>query len=278
MDTEWYYSSNGQQMGPVSYEQLKQRAQSGSLLPSDLVWKEGLPDWVAAVKVEGLLPPSDSAPKSPVSININANDEFTQVDELDRETLQSFINKFILTIALAVAQDFINYVPGTEILLGGYALGVWVRVGIAIGIIVLMVLNLSPLRHVTLYYIGLIFRTKLRMSNEPELRTHVSRSALYFILAVYVAVVYWGVLPPIFNLFLLHSPLLLLLRLGVATIGIIFVINLWLSLRPLIMHASNKISDRTLEATKKIDSKPCPSCGGRTSLTSNFCSACGKAV
>jgi hypothetical protein len=58
---EWYYTKNNQQMGPVSWDELKQLADSGVLKPSDMVWKEGLVNWVKAEKREGLF-----APRKPV--------------------------------------------------------------------------------------------------------------------------------------------------------------------------------------------------------------------
>jgi hypothetical protein len=52
----WFYAQNGQQTGPVSTEQLEQLAHSGRLRHTDLVWKEGLPQWVQAKSVTGLFP------------------------------------------------------------------------------------------------------------------------------------------------------------------------------------------------------------------------------
>src|SRR4051795_12161894 len=57
--SEWYYTSVGRQLGPVTAAQLKQAAQSGQLTPSDLVWKDGMPDWVPATKLKGIF---DGAP------------------------------------------------------------------------------------------------------------------------------------------------------------------------------------------------------------------------
>lgn len=54
MPTEWFYSKSGEQLGPVSSEQLKQLAHSGQLQPIDLVWKDGMGQWVEARKVKGL--------------------------------------------------------------------------------------------------------------------------------------------------------------------------------------------------------------------------------
>ncbi|MFK7850841.1 MAG: CD225/dispanin family protein [Akkermansiaceae bacterium] len=41
----WFYSKNGTQMGPVSTEELSSKAASGEVLNTELIWKEGMPDW-----------------------------------------------------------------------------------------------------------------------------------------------------------------------------------------------------------------------------------------
>ncbi len=64
---QWYYSKNNKQQGPVSAEQLKQLAASGQLQPSDLVWKEGMGQWVEASRIKGLFvaPAAPPLPTSP---------------------------------------------------------------------------------------------------------------------------------------------------------------------------------------------------------------------
>lgn len=54
MADEWHYSSQGDRHGPVSAAELKRLADAGQLSPADLVWKEGLANWVAASSVKGL--------------------------------------------------------------------------------------------------------------------------------------------------------------------------------------------------------------------------------
>src|SRR4051812_28131737 len=54
MPAEWYYTTNKQQMGPVSWAELRELAQRGLLKPHDLVWTEGMAEWVKAVQEEGL--------------------------------------------------------------------------------------------------------------------------------------------------------------------------------------------------------------------------------
>ena len=66
MSHQWFYAKSGQQLGPVSSEQLKQLADSGQLQPSDLVWKDGMGQWVEARKVKGLCPAQPiSSPQGP---------------------------------------------------------------------------------------------------------------------------------------------------------------------------------------------------------------------
>jgi uncharacterized RDD family membrane protein YckC len=56
---EWYYLVEGQQMGPVGSRELKTLADRGRLQPSDLIWREGLPNWVPAARVKGLFVDTD---------------------------------------------------------------------------------------------------------------------------------------------------------------------------------------------------------------------------
>ena len=58
MEAQWYFTNQKQRFGPVSSERLKHLASSGRLQPSDLVWKEGMAQWVAASQVTGLFPPT----------------------------------------------------------------------------------------------------------------------------------------------------------------------------------------------------------------------------
>lgn len=54
MATEWFYTSGGQKAGPVSSQELKRLATQGILLPTDLLWKEGMKDWLPASKAKNL--------------------------------------------------------------------------------------------------------------------------------------------------------------------------------------------------------------------------------
>ena len=54
MASEWYYTTNKQQMGPVTWAELHELAASGILKPHDLVWSEGMDEWVKAIHQKGL--------------------------------------------------------------------------------------------------------------------------------------------------------------------------------------------------------------------------------
>ncbi len=62
--TKWYYGQGDKEMGPVSSEELRELAVSGKLGPHDMIWKEGMPNWVEASSIQGLIPTA-AAPKAP---------------------------------------------------------------------------------------------------------------------------------------------------------------------------------------------------------------------
>jgi hypothetical protein len=54
--TVWYYTRDRKPQGPVTLEQLNELAQTGVLIPTELVWQEGMPQWVEARSISGLFP------------------------------------------------------------------------------------------------------------------------------------------------------------------------------------------------------------------------------
>ena len=61
MGADYHYSHDGQSFGPVSVEQLRQLALAGQLTATDLVWKEGMTEWVPAGRFKGLIPAAPAA-------------------------------------------------------------------------------------------------------------------------------------------------------------------------------------------------------------------------
>lgn len=56
MAQDWYYAVNNKQSGPVSFDELRDLAAKGRLNAEDLVWQDGMPEWVAARTVKDLMP------------------------------------------------------------------------------------------------------------------------------------------------------------------------------------------------------------------------------
>ena len=57
----WYYTRDGHQSGPVTQAELADAARRGEITGADLIWKQGMTDWIPASSVRGLLPRVASA-------------------------------------------------------------------------------------------------------------------------------------------------------------------------------------------------------------------------
>jgi hypothetical protein len=53
--SQWFYARDGQQQGPVSFEELQQLGRQGGLTPNDLVWTQTMTQWQPAGTVPGLV-------------------------------------------------------------------------------------------------------------------------------------------------------------------------------------------------------------------------------
>src|SRR5262245_51675126 len=66
--TQWYIARNGQQYGPLSEAELGRFVELGHLQPTDLLWREGFPDWRPAMVV---FPPRTPAlPRMPLGMHL----------------------------------------------------------------------------------------------------------------------------------------------------------------------------------------------------------------
>jgi len=54
MADQWYVGRNEKRSGPFTPDQLRQLAATGGLKPTDMVWKQGMPQWAAASTIKGL--------------------------------------------------------------------------------------------------------------------------------------------------------------------------------------------------------------------------------
>lgn len=62
MPSKWYYEKGGVRKGPVTSEDIRRMVANGTLLPTDLLWKEGMKDWMPAGKSSNLFPAADALP------------------------------------------------------------------------------------------------------------------------------------------------------------------------------------------------------------------------
>ena len=74
----WFYEEKGQQRGPVSEDELRRLISSGPLSSKNLVWKDGLGDWVPANTLpefgaEQTAAPNTPSPSSPPSSSSTQN-------------------------------------------------------------------------------------------------------------------------------------------------------------------------------------------------------------
>ncbi len=60
--TQWYLAREGQQFGPISEAEFAKFIELGHLQPTDLLWREGFPDWRPAMVV--FPPPDRTAPRA----------------------------------------------------------------------------------------------------------------------------------------------------------------------------------------------------------------------
>jgi len=89
---QWFVARDGQRKGPLSSVELKAAADTGDLVPTDLVWKEGMTKWVEASNVRGLfaaLPPQPP----PTAIRFEAADAKTKDCPFCGETILAVAKK-----------------------------------------------------------------------------------------------------------------------------------------------------------------------------------------
>jgi len=75
MSTEknWWYTKSGERLGPHTSDELKVLAANGRLAPTDMVWKEGLTDWLQASSIKGLFAGDGSSVPPPLQTGAQAN-------------------------------------------------------------------------------------------------------------------------------------------------------------------------------------------------------------
>jgi hypothetical protein len=98
-----YIQREGQQYGPYPQEDIQGHLASGVLLPTDLAWQEGMPDWVPLSKFSGLkkdeLAASDSSPNPSEAVP----------DEGRKKFITGVIGALVVIIALGIGAYFVFF-------------------------------------------------------------------------------------------------------------------------------------------------------------------------
>lgn len=130
MTTQWHVGRGGQQSGPFSIEQLREMAARGELSPGDLVWKQGMSDWVDCASVADLLPAARSAARGPSSPDWNpyqapsADAGLPSIDggSRDRVEYAGFLTRVGAAILDTIFLTLLSFVPGLAIGFGSVML------------------------------------------------------------------------------------------------------------------------------------------------------------
>lgn len=85
MNQEWYYSVGGDRQGPVAAAELKKLAETGTLKPTDLVWKDGMADWAPAKSIKGLFAAGAGTPAPAASKSGEQAAARQRTDEADAD-------------------------------------------------------------------------------------------------------------------------------------------------------------------------------------------------
>lgn len=61
----WFYSKDGQQLGPVAFSEIERLLAEGQITEDSLVWQQGSPNWVKLSTVLSATAPAPAAPPIP---------------------------------------------------------------------------------------------------------------------------------------------------------------------------------------------------------------------
>jgi hypothetical protein len=69
---EWFLARDGEQFGPLSDAELRKLVEFGHLKPTDLLWREGFPEWRSArILLNETAPSQQPAPNAPAAVQAN---------------------------------------------------------------------------------------------------------------------------------------------------------------------------------------------------------------
>ena len=65
---DWYFARDGQQSGPVTFDQIRTLCATGQVGAKDLVWTEGMPQWQAAGEIAAIFAPQQPVQSAPAPV------------------------------------------------------------------------------------------------------------------------------------------------------------------------------------------------------------------
>jgi hypothetical protein len=129
----WYYSVNGVQVGPVTFAQLQSQASPGHLSSDDLVWKEGMKEWVPGSAVPGLLFRADPPTEEPIPESTASSGKLGGEIIRTLKDSQAWVRFIAFSLFLFC---FLSFMGGTYLIIRGFLFD-FVR-AIALGIYFLL--------------------------------------------------------------------------------------------------------------------------------------------
>lgn len=114
----WYYIKDGQKVGPISLEDVHQLMQRRQLSASDLVWKNGLENWMPIKEIPELSPldkttvapnisaePRQRAPRTPMSLDTGPFALLTAPLQMMRPFMQPLLLIGVLMVLMGKGCD-----------------------------------------------------------------------------------------------------------------------------------------------------------------------------
>jgi len=111
MNSHWYFYKEGEQRGPFDWEELNRQAEGGVFGPHDLVWTEGMENWVRADQIEGLFaapqpPPFPDPPSSPEPTYQSRGQGIYQTTPARKKSKGGLIALILILVVLVLGGGF----------------------------------------------------------------------------------------------------------------------------------------------------------------------------
>ena len=164
----WYYAVGGQQAGPVNETQFEALFQSGTILPTTLVWRDGMPGWQPCSEVRSATSATPSAAFPPIVANEVVCTECRQI--FPRENTIQYGSVWVCAQCKPLFIQRLNQAPATPgmageaVLAGREYAGFWIRLaakfvdGLILGVVLL----------IPMFFLGVSFLPQMGPTASPN--------------------------------------------------------------------------------------------------------------